>query len=329
MRRISILFVLGFSLFLDPYASGRSQRSEPGGPASPKSELVRVALVSPSLFVSVAQAKGFFQQQNLEVQLTVTGNSGKQIEGMVQGNFDIGHQAASAVIRAVEDGKDLVLIMKAGGKPLLSLVVQAETKSYADLRGKVLVVDDLRAGYTFLLKRMLAQNGLGIADYRLEAVGNSQNRYNALKGRTAAGALLTAPYDLRAAAEGLRILDTTRPYLPDEYPGSAVAVRRAWAKDHSDALTRYIRAHVTACQWLLDPSHKEEAIAIQMRAQNLERTLAAKAYEQETAELDCDPQLSPKGLTAILEEMRELGEIQGPLPEVRKYLEGSPAEKAR
>ena len=64
----------------------------PGGRTS-----VKVAVISQSannwpLFV--AEEKGFFQREGLQVEVVVSGDSGRQIDGLINGTYDITHQAS-------------------------------------------------------------------------------------------------------------------------------------------------------------------------------------------------------------------------------------------
>jgi ABC-type nitrate/sulfonate/bicarbonate transport system substrate-binding protein len=50
----------------------------------------------------VAETKGLFEKEGLKVEMTVTRSSAKQLEAMNKGEYDIGHQAADHIIRAVD-----------------------------------------------------------------------------------------------------------------------------------------------------------------------------------------------------------------------------------
>lgn len=65
-------------------------------------ESLKVGVISQSannwpLFV--AEEKGFFQRAGLQVEVVVTGDSGRNIDGLAAGNFEITHQASDHFVR--------------------------------------------------------------------------------------------------------------------------------------------------------------------------------------------------------------------------------------
>ncbi|HWP34731.1 MAG TPA: ABC transporter substrate-binding protein [Thermodesulfobacteriota bacterium] len=247
-----------------------------------ESRPLRLAVISQSASnwpLYVAQAKGFFAAEGLEVELVVTRSSARQLEALARGDFDVGHQAADHVIRAVEQGSDLFIVM-ALNRPVFSLVVAPAVRSFDDLRGRTLAVDGARTGYALLLKRILAARGLEEGtDYTLKEVGGTNERYEALRSGAAAAALVNQPFDRKLFAEGFRSLGSTADAFP-HYQGSVAATRRAFAARNEATLVRYIRAYVKASAWLFDRSHRQEAIEILLDRVALDRAQAEATYEE-------------------------------------------------
>jgi ABC-type nitrate/sulfonate/bicarbonate transport system substrate-binding protein len=119
----------------------------------------------------VAQARGYFADNGIEVKLTPTPNSVFQLTGLIEGKFDIGMTAIDNVIAymegqgeaAVAAQPDLFAFM-GGDNGFLSLVMAPEVKSFADLKGKTLSVDALTTGYAFVLLDLLERGGLKPGD---------------------------------------------------------------------------------------------------------------------------------------------------------------------
>src|SRR5437588_8074901 len=75
-------------------------------------ETLRVGVISESATnwpLRVAEDKGFFREQGLDVQVTVQVDSGKLLAGLAQGTFDVTHQAADHLVSGVQDGKDVFI----------------------------------------------------------------------------------------------------------------------------------------------------------------------------------------------------------------------------
>src|SRR5689334_18566321 len=98
----------------------------------------------------VAQARGVFDSHEIEVDVTVTGSSVAQQEGLLGGRFDIGFQQPDHVVRAVEHGSDVFIFMPHGHGPEVTLVGAPGLSGVGDLRGRVIAVDGARTGFALL-----------------------------------------------------------------------------------------------------------------------------------------------------------------------------------
>jgi ABC-type nitrate/sulfonate/bicarbonate transport system substrate-binding protein len=77
-------------------------------------DTLRVGVISESATnwpLRVAEEKGFFREQGLDVQVTVQVDSAKLLAGLAQGTFDVTHQAADHFVGGVQDGKDVFIFM--------------------------------------------------------------------------------------------------------------------------------------------------------------------------------------------------------------------------
>jgi ABC-type nitrate/sulfonate/bicarbonate transport system substrate-binding protein len=226
----------------------------------------------------VAQGRRLFEQEGLTVAVTLTGSSTHQLEQLRSGGYDIGFQQSDHVVRAVETGGDLCIVMAQGHAPELSLVAAQDVKTLADLKGRDIVVDGANSGYALLLRCLLAENGLAKTDYRFVEIGGSQERFDAMKAGRGAASWLNPPFDRNLFALGFGSLGTTTQFFPT-YPGSIAACRRSWAAQNADRLVAFIRAFRGACRWLKDPAHKAEAIALLPAHLNIAPELASKAFD--------------------------------------------------
>src|SRR3979411_1816039 len=136
--------------------------------------------------VWVAQEKGLFARNGLEVRITPTPGSAFQLTNLIDGKFDIAMTAIDNLIAYREGqgevpkpGPDMFAFM-GGDNGFLRLVTVPEVKSFGDLRGKTLSVDALTTGYAFVLLEILERNGLQKdRDYKTAAAGGGLERCQA------------------------------------------------------------------------------------------------------------------------------------------------------
>ncbi len=282
---------------------------------------VRFALISEGVYswpLYVAQAHDLFAREGVAVDVTITGSSTQQLAKLTSGEYDIGMQQSDHVVRGVERGSDLFIIMAHALAPELTLVAAPEIKTVDDLRGRDIAVDGARTGYALLLRKLLADKGLADGAYTFKEIGGSQERFDSLKSGATVASLLNPPFDRNLQAAGFRSLGTTARYFPT-YPGSIAAARRSWAVRNEQALLAYIRAFLAAYAWLQDQANKEAAIKLLPARLNIDRATASEAYDQIAAQPL--PEIKTAGLRQVIAVVWASEGKQGPQEEPEKYMD--------
>jgi len=296
--------------------------------AAGNSAPVRLAIISEGVNawpLYVAQARKLFEQEGVTVEVTLTGSSTHQLEQLRSGGFDIGFQQSDHVVRAVETGSDLCIVMAQGHAPELSLVVASGIKSFADLRGRDIAVDGANSGYALVLRRLLAENGLMPDDYRFVEIGGSQERFDALKSGPCVASWLNPPFDRNLFAAGFGSLGTTSQFFPN-YPGSIAAARRSWATENADRLVAFIRAFRGACHWLKDPANKAAAIALLPERLHISSDLASRAFDAFVKK--ALPSIDAAGLQQVIGVYWEAEGLPEPKGAPAKYMDLSYQQRA-
>ena len=281
----------------------------------------------------VAQERGFFVAEGLDVQVTPTPNSVFQLSGLIEGTFDLAHTAFDNIV-AYDEGQgeaqvtgspDLVAVM-GGDNGFLRLVTIPEIASYADLKDRELSVDALTTGYAFVLRYLLERGGLGIGDYKLVRAGGALQRFESLMEKKQAGTLLLSPFEVIAEDKGFHLLNNAIDVL-ENYQGVVGAARRSWARSHAEEVQGYIKAYVAALDWLYAPENKTEAIAIFRRnLPNMAAGLVARSYD---ILLDRSRGFAPKakigqaGVETVLSLRTRFGEPHRTLDDPASYLDES------
>jgi ABC-type nitrate/sulfonate/bicarbonate transport system substrate-binding protein len=278
--------------------------------------------------IRIAQAKGYFAQNRIAVTLSPTPNSVFQIASLIEGKFDIAMTAADNVVAyaegqgeaAVPGQPDLFIFM--GGSPSMPVLVTVpEIKTYAELRGKTLAVDAMTTGYAFVLFDLLKRNGLQLTDYVIESAGGTPARWQGMRERRYAAAMLTSPFDLIAGAAGFNVLQYAKD-IYGHYEESVATTRRAWAAANETKLLGFIRAYVTAVEWLRDPRNKEEAISILLEAfPQMTPDIAARTYANFVGPrgIAAKAELDIAGMRKVLELRSEYGQPKKMLSDPARY----------
>jgi ABC-type nitrate/sulfonate/bicarbonate transport system substrate-binding protein len=281
----------------------------------------------------------FFKSHGLDVEPHYTINSVEQLSGMITGRWEIALTGFDNIV-AYQEGQgeakidvmpDLFAFM-GGDAAFLRLVVQPDIASYDDLKGKTLSVDALTTGFAFVLRKMLAQNGLSEDDVAFERAGGALQRFEALKAGKHAGTLLVTPFELIGKQSGLRVLQSASEVLP-HYQGISGAARRGWAKDNADTLTAFIRGYLEALDWLYASGNKQAACELLVaKVPGMSAALASSTYDvllDRNAGFDRKAALNIEGIETVLRLRSEYGRPAKTLGDARKYDDPSYYQAAR
>jgi ABC-type nitrate/sulfonate/bicarbonate transport system substrate-binding protein len=285
-----------------------------------------------------AERQGFFEQNGARVVLTPTPSSVFQIQGLAEGRFDIAMTAIDNIVAYQEgqgeakipDNPDMFAFMGADNG-FLSLVGGAGVKSIGELKGRKLSVDAMSTGYAFVLRELLAKNGIAESEVSFERAGGVLGRFQELLGGAHAGTILITPFDLLAMNKGHVQLARAAEQL-GAYQGVVGAARRSWARQNEAALVGFIRAYRSGVQFLYEPDNREIAAALlianvramtpQLARQSLEVLLHPHTGFFKDAALDME------GVATVLALRSKYGEPRKALSDRLKYIDTSYHQKA-
>jgi ABC-type nitrate/sulfonate/bicarbonate transport system substrate-binding protein len=224
-------------------------------------------------------AKGIFEKRGFAIELHLTENSRSQRDGLAAGKFDVVHSAVDNALAMIEIGKHDVVITTGGDSGMNEFFVQPEIKTFADLRGRILVVDAPDTAYALQAKKILARHGLKDgADYTVKPVGAGVFRFKAMaESKDNAAAILNLPFTVQAEQIGMRSLGRTIDML-GPYQAAGAFTMRPWARENAATLERYIAAYVEALRWVRDPANRAENIALLTEKLKLSGKEAERTY---------------------------------------------------
>jgi len=269
-------------------------------------------------------AKGIFARRGVTLELSFTENSTAQREGLAAGRFDVVHAAVDNAVAMVETAKKHVLIVTGGDSGMNEFFVQAYVGSFADLRGRKLVVDAPNTAYAIQAKKILQKHGLKYgADYTVVPVGRGELRLKAMaENSDYAAAILNLPFTIQAEQLGMKSLGNTVDILGPYQANGAFALR-AWVESHGPLLERYIAAYVESLRWVRRPENRAECAAILMDKLKVSRKIAERTYTllvDPARGFTPDARFDMEGFRNLLALRAEI-EGGGAAPRAEKYLD--------
>ncbi len=159
------------------------------------------------------------------------------------------------------------------------LIVQPDITSYEELRGRIFGVDAVDTAFAIVVYEILKRKGMKQTDYKIESVGATRFRLDALKQKKVDFAMLNLPFNLFAQRAGLKVLDDPTNVI-GAYQSTGGFVKRGWAEKNRDALTQYIAAYIEGLRWSMDPKNRSAAIELLTQRMDIETDIAEQCFHQ-------------------------------------------------
>jgi ABC-type nitrate/sulfonate/bicarbonate transport system substrate-binding protein len=286
---------------------------------------------APNLPIFAAIAQGFFAEEGVKVDLSLTPSSVMQAQKTADGDCEMVFTAFDNVV-AYGEGQgaagpdvnpDYVVVM--GATQLeLSLIVAPDVVTFADLKGRTIALDALATGFAFVLDEMIAQGGLAKADTQYVAVGATPQRWHSVQDGTHAATLTIEPFTSLATRAGFKVLDTSS-RLFESYQGGVCATRRSFLRDHPDQVRALVKGYLRGLAWVTDPANRDAAEALlQERMPEIKPQAVGsvmKSLMSPRSGLTPNGEILPKGMAQVLDLRTRHGACDAPLTDISRYLD--------
>lgn len=297
-------------------------------PAAARNQVHVLTLLGRPLQFVVADKQGIFAKHGLEVVNDNKKNSEELRADLAAGKGDLAYLAVDNDLAMVEVAHQDVVIVMGGEGSQNELIVQPAIKSFADLRGRTVIVDAVNTAYALQLIKILSLKGLKAgADYELKAYGATPARLAAMReNKDFAGSMLGPPASLVAKHEGFGSLGSV-PQLIGPYQAAGFFTQRVWAKEHRELLISFLAACIEAQRWMMDPTNKSQVVEILMSQYHLAPEIASADYESAMTQpggFAKDARLDLEGFKNVLKLRAEVeGQWGGHPPAPDKYYDAS------
>jgi ABC-type nitrate/sulfonate/bicarbonate transport system substrate-binding protein len=264
--------------------------------------------------VFIGQKKGFFKEENLDVDIVYVQSSANLVQQLAAGSLDITMSTGLVdPIRAVAQKAPLAIVRLEGQAPPYALVAKPAIKALKDLKGKVISLGGPKDITKIYVERMLAPHGVKPGEFDMVFAGATSARASALQGGAVDAAILLPPFNFRAVAAGFNELGLTVDYAP-ELPFSGTTVNRNWATKNGPVLQRILAAHLKSVSWFYDPKNRAEAVSMMAEASKIAVDDVEKSYDFFIKGKFFEPtgELSRKKLNALVSAMQELNDLPKP-----------------
>jgi NitT/TauT family transport system substrate-binding protein len=256
-----------FSVWLFPAASGWAEGK--------KIYLSQTTGGANFLSAHIADKKGFFKSEGLDLERVVVRASNISIAGMLAADIDYAI-LFSAVARAAMRGLPVRLVLLIMERPDYDLVSRPEITRIEQLNGKSMAVNTIGAASDVVTRLILEGSGLvPDRDVRLLPIASTVARKTALEKGWVAAALVTLLDSLSLERQGYKILikAADMPLFPFMGVGTTVKI----IQDRPDEVKGMIKAFLRANRFLRE--ERAQTVPLIMEWAQMERENAERYYQ--------------------------------------------------
>jgi ABC-type nitrate/sulfonate/bicarbonate transport system substrate-binding protein len=316
-KRTCVLLSVAIIIALS-YTPARGQ-----APRKVKMTLPVVALTTAPVYI--AEAKGFFAQEGLSVDLNMTGGGGPDIKALIAGDVDFTYTASDQVILPWQEGKRLTIVMAAVPRAVINWAMHKDVAQAKGITEKSPLADKLKAlrGLTIgstqpgsltanLAAYTLRKAGLvPQQDANIIAIGSGLTWLAALEQRKVDAALMSPPLPDTAVARGYAILliDNARGEDPSlaEFLQQVFVTRPDVIQKDPELVRKLVRALVRANQWALAAKPEEIADALQASMGTTPRDTLIAGIKATVPAYSRDGRITERALKAAADVMEVAG----------------------
>jgi NitT/TauT family transport system substrate-binding protein len=272
----------------------------------------------------IAQEKGFFTQEGVDVQLTFTREAFKALVG---GSVNLVNEGADDGLVLMQKGQDIIAVGAIQMTPGEFLVTLPEIKNIDQLRGKQFAVSAIPSTDMRLAAEVLEARGLKSKDIMFRKIGFTSARLAALQTKQVSATLLSPGGWLQGKKKAkFNTLATPKDF--GEFPWNVMQTKGDWARSNRKSVVGYIRGVRKAIEWLHDPANSSEAkriIAPKAQVEEKEVEDLLKIVQQD--KIYSTGKLTPDNFKRAVSFLVEEGAVKPPV-DTRKFLDTSFWEEA-
>lgn len=235
----------------------------------------------------IAQDKGYFKEEGLEVEAFAFRNSGEVLEAMKAGKLDMGIPGIAAPIAFIAKGAPFKMV---GGAAWFSAGIVAkperadEFKGLKDFKGKTIATTRLATGDA-TWRWGLVQAGLDLKkDVTIKEFASPGDASAAVQAGHVDAAVLWQPHETIAEQRGLKVVKWVKEIYP--HPCCRQVAHEDYIAKHPEGVVAYLKGIIRAETFFRDPKNKEEVVKIGQKWLRLDEAVIRKAF------VEIDPLLS-------------------------------------
>jgi NitT/TauT family transport system substrate-binding protein len=258
----------------------------------------------------IAEAQGYYRDEGLKLTTISAGSPQNVIQQLATGSINLASVGSDSVIAANSRGLAVKGVAPGFNPNPYSLLVPASIKSWADLKGKSVILGTKQDVTALAFGKLAQQHKMTMDDFSIVIGGNSGTRYAALLSGNVQGAILGQPFDIQAQDKGMHVLASASDVLKN-WQFTFVTANTPWADKNRDVVVRMLRAYRKSI--LFGYAKRAASIADLAAEAKFDPAILDRAYELMWVKLrgfDRNLKINQAGFEAVAQSQLDFGAIK-------------------
>jgi NitT/TauT family transport system substrate-binding protein len=211
--------------------------------------------------LTIAERKGFFKEEGLEVEINDFAGGAKALQSLIGGSVDVVTGAYEHTIRMQAKGQDVRAVVELGRFPSIIVAVRkdlaGEIKSAKDFKGRKMGVSAPGSSTNLIPQYAMVKAGLAANDASFISVGAGAGAVASITQKSVEIISNTEPVISKLEQDGLvvTLLDTrteagTRAVFGGPNPAATLYTRSEFIEKNPETMQRLVNAFLKTLAWI-------------------------------------------------------------------------------
>ena len=317
------------------------------GPEKPK--LVLGVGGKPALYylpLTIAERKGFFKDEGLEVEINDFAGGAKALQALIGGSVDVVTGAYEHTIRMQAKGQDVRSVVELGRFPSIVVAVRkdlaGEIKGPKDFKGRKMAVTAPGSSTNLIPQYAMVKAGLLPTDAAFISVGAGAGAVASIQQKHVELISNTEPVTSKLEQEGLvvALLDTrteagTRAVFGGPNPAAVLYTRNEFIEKNPETMQRLVNVFLKTLAWIKQASPEDIADTVPSEYLLGDKALYLKAVAASKEGYSHTGLVSAEGHRSVMDMLRTLDpemksvEVEQSKTFIDRFVKASPQAKTQ
>jgi NitT/TauT family transport system substrate-binding protein len=257
--------------------------------------------------VYVAQERGFFKDEGLDVQFVMFNAGSTNLQSLMGGDVQMMGSAFVETLGGRAAGYDVKNFWGICNLMPFELYSNSNFRSLKDAKGKRFAISRFGSLTDFLTRATLQHHGVDPKDVTILQIGSTPARFAALAAGAVDASVVWFPVTEIAKGQGFRKLFDLKEMFP-EWPYETFAARESWlAKERGDVV-KFLRAYQRGVKHTWD--NKDDSVRIMRKYVKMDPAYAPAGYDQYRTSFPMNGVIAEKAIPTVIDQEFENGRLK-------------------